>query len=181
MVTPDEIGQVPLFESLGPAERERLSSAAADLRLVPGEYAVNEGDDRALFVVLEGRLETVSHADGVERVVGGRGVGDPIGEVPITLGTVFPFGFRAAEPTRVIRIEAAEYHAIAAVAPQVGKQLGALARNRMGPSRSSTSTSRTPQSPADDATSSGPAWGRRTWAGSRDRSLRGAARSARAR
>ena len=108
MVTPDEIGQIPLFESLGTGERERLSSMAADLRLVAGEYAVNEGDDRALFVVLEGRLETVGHVDGVERVVGGRAVGDLIGEVPITLGTVFPFGFRAAEPTRVMRIDAAE-------------------------------------------------------------------------
>jgi thioredoxin reductase (NADPH) len=132
MVTPDEIGQVPLFERLRPIERERLSLAAADLRLVAGEYAVNEGDDRALFVVLEGRLETVSYVDGIERVVGGRGVGDLIGEVPITLGTVFPFGFRAAEPSRVMRIEAADYHAVASVAPEVGEQLGAVARMRIG-------------------------------------------------
>jgi thioredoxin reductase (NADPH) len=132
MVTPGEIGQVPLFESLRPVERERLSLAAADLRLVAGEYAVNEGDDRALFVVLEGRLETVSHVDGIERVVGGRRAGDLIGEVPITLGTVFPFGFRAAEPSRLMRIEAADYHAVAAVAPEVGEQLGALARERIG-------------------------------------------------
>jgi thioredoxin reductase (NADPH) len=132
VVTPDEIGRVPLFERLGPVERERLSLVAADLRLVPGEYAVNEGDDRALFVVLEGRLETVSHVDGIERVVGGRRAGELVGEVPITLGTVFPFGFRAAEPSRVMRIEAADYHAVAAVVPEVGEQLGALARERIG-------------------------------------------------
>src|SRR4051794_3847189 len=132
MVTPDEISLVPLFEGVGPVACERLSSSAADLRLVPGEYAVNEGDDRALFVVLEGRLDTVAHTDGVERIVGGRETGDLIGEVPLTLGTVFPFGFRAAEPARVMRIEAADYHAVAAVAPEVGERLGALARKRIG-------------------------------------------------
>jgi thioredoxin reductase (NADPH) len=132
VLTADEIGAIPLFETLGPVERERLSLAAADLRLVPGEYAVSEGDERALFAVLEGRLETVAHVDGIERVVGGRSVGDLIGEVPITLGTVFPFGFRAAEKARLMRVEARDYHAIVAAAPEVGVKLGALARERIG-------------------------------------------------
>ena len=132
MVTADEIAEVSIFADLGPVERERLARIAADIRLVPGEYVVHEGDDRALFAVLEGRLETVSQVDGIPRVVGGRAVGDLIGEVPITLATKFPFGFRAAEPSRVIRIEAAEYHAIAASAPEVGVKLGALARERIG-------------------------------------------------
>ena len=132
MVTADEIGGVSIFADLGPVERERLARIAADIRLVPGEYVIHEGDDRALFAVLEGRLETVSQVDGIPRVVGGRGVGELIGEVPITLATRFPFGFRAAEPSRVIRLEAAEYHAIAASAPEVGVKLGALARERIG-------------------------------------------------
>ena len=132
MVTADEIAEVSIFADLGPVVRERLARIAADIRLVPGEYVVHEGDDRALFAVLEGRLETVSHVDGIPRVVGGRAVGELIGEVPITLATKFPFGFRAAEPSRVIRIEAHEYHAIAASAPEVGVKLGALARERIG-------------------------------------------------
>ena len=37
------------------------------------------------------------------------------------LGTVFPVGFRAAEPSRVMRIEAHDYHAVAAVVPDVGE------------------------------------------------------------
>jgi thioredoxin reductase (NADPH) len=131
MVTADEIAAVALFADLGEAERERLSRLAADVRLVPGEYAVHAGDERVLFAVLEGRLETVDLVDGVERVVGGRGAGDLIGEVPMTLATTFPFGFRAAEPTRLMRIEAQTYHGIAAATPDVGVRLGEMARERI--------------------------------------------------
>jgi len=132
VVTADEIVGVSIFAALGTVERERLSRVAADIRLVPGEYAVHAGDERALFAVLEGRLETVTLVDGIERVVGGRRVGDLVGEVPIALGTPFPFGFRAAEPSRLMRVEAQDYHAIAASAPEVGVKLGVLARERIG-------------------------------------------------
>ena len=132
MVTADEIAGVSIFDTLGLVERERLSHLAADIRLVPGEYAVHAGDERALLAVLEGCLETIASSDGIERVVGGRRAGDLIGEVPIALGTTFPFGFRASEPTRVMRIEARDYHAIAATSPEVGVKLGVLARDRIG-------------------------------------------------
>jgi thioredoxin reductase (NADPH) len=132
VVTADEIGEIGLFAGLDPAERERLSRVAADIRLVPGEYAVHAGDERALFAVLEGRVETVALVDGVDRVVGGRDAGDLFGEVPIALGTTFPFGFRAAEASRVMRVEARDYHAVAASAPEVGVKLGELARERIG-------------------------------------------------
>ena len=115
MVTADEIAGVTIFAALGAAERERLSRAAADISLVPGEYAAHEGGERALFAVLEGRIEAVKLVDGIERVVGERRPGDIFGEVPITLGTVFPVGFRAAEQSRVMRVEAHDYHAVAAV------------------------------------------------------------------
>jgi thioredoxin reductase (NADPH) len=132
MVTADEIGTVAIFAALGPAERERLSRAAADITLMPGEYAAHEGSERALFAVLEGRIEPVKLVDGIERVVGERGPGDVFGEVPIALGTVFPVGFRAAEQSRIMRVEAHDYHAVAAVVPDVGKEVGRLAAYRMG-------------------------------------------------
>jgi thioredoxin reductase (NADPH) len=130
MVTPEEIGRVSLFASLDEAQRERLSLAAADVTLMPGEYAAHEGDDRALFAVLEGRIEPVKHTDGIERVVGRRLPGEIFGEFPLVFGTLFPVGFRAAEPSRVMRVEAADYHAVAAAVPQVGKEIGRLAAHR---------------------------------------------------
>ncbi len=132
MVTADEVGGIGVFACLAPVERERLARLAADIRLGPGEYAIHPGDERALFAVLEGHLETVATTDGVERVVGGRGAGELVGEVPIALGTAFPFGFRATEPTRLMRLGAADYHAIAARTPDVAIRLGELARARIG-------------------------------------------------
>jgi thioredoxin reductase (NADPH) len=132
MVTPEEIAKVAIFADLEEVQRERLSLAAADIALMPGEYAAHEGDDRALFAVLEGRIEPVKSTDGVQRVVGQRLPGEIFGEFPIVFGTVFPVGFRAAEPSRVMRIEAADYHAVAAVYPNVAKEIGRLAAHRAG-------------------------------------------------
>jgi len=132
MVTADEIGEITVFAALDPRDRERLARVAADISLAPNEYAVHEGGERALFAVLEGRIEPIKLVDGIERVVGERHPGDIFGEVPITLGTVFPVGFRAAEKSRVMRVEPHDYHAVAAVAPDVAKEVGRLAGHRIG-------------------------------------------------
>jgi thioredoxin reductase (NADPH) len=132
VVTADEIAGVSIFSVLSETERERLSRVAADLHVAPGEFFIHAGEARALFAVLEGKVETVTVVDGIERIVGGRTVGDLIGEVPIALGTTFPFGFRAVEPSRIMRVTATDYHSIVSTTPEVGERLGALARERIG-------------------------------------------------
>ena len=105
-----------------------------------------------------------SSLDGIERVLGVRLPGEIFGEVPITLGTQFPSGFRAAEQSRVMRIEAALYHALAAAAPDVAMQVGAKARERIGglqgiaadppkPRATSSATASTPPAPTCAASS----------------------------
>ena len=136
MVTPDEIGAVAIFAGLDAAARERLSRVAADISLVPGEWAVPEGGDRALFAVLEGHLEVVKLIDGIERLIGQRNPGEICGEIPITLGTAYPAGFRATVPSRVMRIEPNDYHAVPAAA-------------RISASRSGSSRSTGSDGPAD--------------------------------
>src|SRR3954463_6325396 len=131
MVTTEEIRLVPLFAGLDDAQCERLSRAAADIRLSAGEYAAPQGSEPALFAVLEGRIEPVQRAEGVGGVVGVRGPGEIFGEVPISLGTVFPVGFRAAAPARVMRIEPRDYHGIASTSPEVASEVGRLATHRM--------------------------------------------------
>jgi thioredoxin reductase (NADPH) len=131
MVTAEEIGSVAVFADLGQGDRERLSRVAADISLAPGEYAAYEGDERALYAVLEGRIEAVKLIDGIERVLGERYPGHVFGEVPIELGTVFPVGFRAAEKSRVMRLEPHDYHALAAVAPDIVAEVGKLASDRI--------------------------------------------------
>jgi thioredoxin reductase (NADPH) len=132
MVTAEEIASIDVFAHLPLGDRERLARAAADLTVLPGEFTVQEGDERALFALLDGAIEAVKLVDGVERVVGTRRPGEIFGEVPITLGTLFPVGFRAAERSRVLRLAPRDFHAVAAVSPEVGRVVGALAADRIG-------------------------------------------------
>jgi thioredoxin reductase (NADPH) len=132
MVTAEEIGRVAVFAGLDPAHCDRLCRAAADISLAPGEYAAHEGDGPVLFGVLEGRIEVVRLVDGAESVIGERRPGDIIGELSITLGMSQPAGYRAAEPSRVFRLESDDYRALAAVEPEVERRVDALARNRLG-------------------------------------------------
>src|SRR5262245_4740834 len=132
MLTIDDVASVPLFSGLPAEELERLARTSADLHLAAGEFAVPEGGERALFAVLSGRIEVVKTIDGIERRLGFRLPGTIFGEVPMALGTPFPGGYRALEPSRVIRIEPQHYYAVAAVSQDIALKVSALARERMG-------------------------------------------------
>src|SRR5262245_33798366 len=132
MVTAEEIGRFAVFAEVEPAELDRLARVVADITLAPGESAVHEGDARALFGVLEGRIEVLRLVDGVESVIGERRPGDVCGEMAIAFGMLHPAGFRAVETTRVFRIELDDFQALAAAAPEVGERVGRAARNRLG-------------------------------------------------
>ena len=114
MLTIDDVRAIPLFSSLSETELERLAQTSADMHLAAGEFAVHEGGERALFAVLSGKIEVVKLFDGIERTLGWRLPGTIFGEVPIAFGTPFPGGYRAAEPSRVMRVDAQQYYAIAA-------------------------------------------------------------------
>lgn len=132
MLTVDDIGAIPVFSSLRPADLERLARTSADIQLNPGEFAVHEGGERALFAVLTGKMEVIKTYDGVERRLGWRNPGAIFGEVPIVLGTPFPGGYRAVEPSRVMRVDVQEYYAIAATSKDFLEKVSALARERLG-------------------------------------------------
>jgi thioredoxin reductase (NADPH) len=132
MLTAGEIQAIPLFSTLLAKDLTRLAQTSADMHLDPGEWAVPEGGERALFAVLSGKIEVVKLIDGVERRLGWRLPGTIFGEVPIALGTPFPGGYRAVEPSRVMRVEPREYYAVAAASPEVSAKVGALARERIG-------------------------------------------------
>ena len=132
MVTAEEIGRVAVFADLEPAQRDWLARVVADITLAPGESAVNEGDARALFGLLEGRIEVFRLADGMDSLIGERVPGDVFGEMAIAFGMMHPNGFRATEVTRVFRLELHDFHTLAAEAPEFGEQVGRLAMYRLG-------------------------------------------------
>jgi thioredoxin reductase (NADPH) len=132
MVVAEELAAVPVLASVAADDLARLARAAGDVHLATGEYAVHEGGERALFVVLSGRIEVTKAIDGIERVIGARAPGQIFGEVPITFGTPFQGSYRATEPTRVMHIAARDYHVLAATNPQVQQQVAVLASERIG-------------------------------------------------
>lgn len=146
MLTLDEIRSVPLFANLDTPELDLIRRSAADIRLGTGEYVVHEGEsERLLFAVIAGKIEVVKAMDGVERTLGFRNTGQIFGEIPIAIGTPFFGSYRAAEPTRLIKIEARHYFAIAAAAPEVSTKVSELARERLGGMQGISSEQRKPQ------------------------------------
>jgi thioredoxin reductase (NADPH) len=132
MLIIDDLRAVPLFSTLSDAQLEGLANTSADLQLCAGEYAVHEGGERALYVVLSGKMEVVKLFDGCERTLGWRLPGTIFGEVPLALSSPFPGAYRAAQPSRVMRVDAQHYYALAAASPDVAVKMGALARERIG-------------------------------------------------
>jgi thioredoxin reductase (NADPH) len=132
MLTADDIRSIPLFSSLSAQEIEQLAQTSADIHLAPGEFAVPEGGERALYAVVSGKIEVVKLFDGVERTLGWRTQGSIFGEVPLALASPFPGGYRASEPSRVMRVEASRYYALAAASAEFAMKMGALARERLG-------------------------------------------------
>jgi len=133
MLTIDDIRAIPLFATLAVPQLERLAQTSADLRLAAGEYAAHEGgQERALFAVLSGKMEVVKLIDGVERTLGWRVPGTIFGELPIALDTPLFGGYRASEPSRVMRVELREYYTVAAASPEISQKVAALARERVG-------------------------------------------------
>ena len=70
MLTLDELAAIPVFSTLPQAALADLAGIAADIHLNAGEYAVHEGDEPALFVVISGTFEVIKLVDGIERRLG---------------------------------------------------------------------------------------------------------------
>ncbi|AMO21713.1 hypothetical protein GCM10027034_01780 [Ramlibacter solisilvae] len=132
MLTIEDIRKIQLFAELAAPELERLAKASADLHLAAGEFAVPEGGDRALYGVISGKIQVVKMIDGIEKTLGWRNPGQIFGEVPITFGMAFVGGYRASEPSRVLRVELKDYYAVASASPSVAQEVGKLARERIG-------------------------------------------------
>ena len=132
MLTNAELAAIPFFSSLSEAALTDLGQGAADMHLSVGEYAVHEGEEPALYVVLSGAFEVIKLVDGIARKIGMRAAGKIFGEVPLIYGTQFQSSCRASEPSRVLKVYARHYYDAAAASPELAKAVGDLARERIG-------------------------------------------------
>lgn len=128
MITAERLREIPVFAPLSDDALAYLADAVEDIHLVAGEYFAHEGDERALFVVIDGLAEITKVVNGEERAVGIRKPGQFFGEVPMTLSTPFPASGRAVEASRIIKLDVTVYYSVAAMAPAVPARVAGLAR-----------------------------------------------------
>ncbi|MGA7570220.1 MAG: FAD-dependent oxidoreductase [Candidatus Aquilonibacter sp.] len=132
MFTRDELRSIPLFSRLDDKTLDYLTRTSADIRLLPGEYVVYEGEThRAIFVAVEGNIEATKFVDGTERVIGVRPAGELFGEVPVILDTPFLVSFRAQERARVMRIDLREFRVLSGAAPDIFEFVKTAAMDRV--------------------------------------------------
>ncbi len=117
MLTRDDVVSFPVFAGLAPDVLDRMCERAADITLVAAEYLVHEGEVPAFYVIVSGKLEVTKHVGAHERVLGKRKRGEFFGEVPLLLGSTVFANLRAREESRVMRLDAADFHALVTEAP----------------------------------------------------------------
>ena len=110
MITAESLASIPLFAGIPEHERAALAARAADVRLRQDEWLQSEGQTVGFYVLLEGRLAAVKSVGGQERELLFYGPGDYFGEVPLLLGSPAVTSVKALEPSRVMQIDAADFH-----------------------------------------------------------------------
>jgi thioredoxin reductase (NADPH) len=121
MFTTDEMRAIPILSAIPATDVERLAKSAADIQLAAGEWAVHEGDERAFYAVVPERSKWSSCSTASRARSGAASAGVPVSG-----------GYRAAKPSRVLRLTAQQYYTVAAAAPEFAQKMGALARERIG-------------------------------------------------
>ena len=146
MLTIDEVAAIPLFSTLPAADLERLARTSADLQLSPGEFAVHEGGEGALFAVLAGKIEVVKT---VRRDRTHARLARPGHDLRRGADRPWHAVSRAdiAPPNRraCMRVDVQQYYAIAAVSKDVAQKVSALARERIGGLQSITAEPQKPR------------------------------------
>ncbi|HEX5075334.1 MAG TPA: FAD-dependent oxidoreductase [Gemmatimonadaceae bacterium] len=110
MITAESLTRVPLFAAIPEHERASLAARAADVRLRQGEWLLAEGQTVGFYALLEGKLAAVKSVGGQERELLCYEQGDYFGEVPLLLGSPAVTSVKALEPSRVMQLDAADFH-----------------------------------------------------------------------
>jgi CRP/FNR family transcriptional regulator, nitrogen oxide reductase regulator len=100
------IARIPLFQRVGPEDRQRVASASQLHTFARGEEIFEEGEAPQTFViVLDGRAKIYKHLpNGKELILQVFGVGDLLGAVAVYEGRAYPASAQAIEPTTCLLI-----------------------------------------------------------------------------
>jgi ATP-binding cassette subfamily B protein len=108
------------FAALDGGALAQLTAALTERRLAEGEVALAQGDPAdAMYIVQSGRLGV--WVDG--RRVRTLHAGDPFGELALVQGSARTATVRVEEPVVLLRLEAADFHALLAAHPAFARRI----------------------------------------------------------
>jgi thioredoxin reductase (NADPH) len=114
MITPAEVEKIEFYAALSPELRRRIVTRAADLQVNEGELIVHDGDPPYFWTVLSGAVEAIKIVAGREQSMTYFEPGEYFGEVPLMLSTGATATIRAQMPSRLMRVDPVDFHAIVA-------------------------------------------------------------------
>jgi len=123
MITAELLRSVPLLAKVPDAELGVIASRAADIRLRPNDWLLQEGELPSFFIVLSGAIEVLKSLGGADRVVNHYGPGEYGGEVPLLLGSTAFASLRATEPSRVARLDSADFRELIVACPHLNAEV----------------------------------------------------------
>jgi hypothetical protein len=123
MITAALLRNVPLLAEVPDVELAVIAGRAADIHLRANDWLIQEGEVPSFFIVISGSLDVYKTIAGGERLINHYGTGEYSGEVPILLGAPAIASLRAAEPSRVCRLDQSDFRELIARCPLLNAQL----------------------------------------------------------
>jgi thioredoxin reductase (NADPH) len=123
MITASMLRKVPLLAEVPDVELAVMAGRAADIHLRANDWLIQEGEVPSFFIVISGGLDVYKSIGGGERLINHFGPGDYGGEVPILLGAPAIASLRASEPSRICRLDQADFRELIAACPLINAQL----------------------------------------------------------
>jgi len=123
MITASMLRKVPLLAEVPDAELAVMAGRAADIHLRANDWLIQEGEIPSFFIVISGGLDVYKSVGGGERLINHYGPGGYGGEVPILLGAPAIASLRASEPSRICRLDQADFRELIAACPLINSQL----------------------------------------------------------
>ncbi|HEY7614774.1 MAG TPA: FAD-dependent oxidoreductase [Gemmatimonadales bacterium] len=123
MITADLLSRIALFSKVPEDERASLAARAADIRVQKDELVVGEGQTPHFYGVLEGNIDVLKETAGREERIFVYGQGDFFGEVPLLLGAPVFADLRAAEASRLLRLEGNDFLQLISQCPVLSSEV----------------------------------------------------------
>jgi len=123
MITAQLLRPTRLLADVPDAELEQIAARAADIRLRPNDWLIQEGEIPAFFIVISGRIDVYKSIGGADRMINHYAAGDYGGEVPILLGSPAIASLRAVEASRVCRLDRADFRELIVACPLLNARL----------------------------------------------------------